>query len=90
MITTVICFLAAYLFGSIPSAVWIGKGFYNIDVRQHGSGNAGATNTLRVLGKKAGFIVLGLDALKGYAADIQNATWFCCCNWTCLPNICRF
>jgi glycerol-3-phosphate acyltransferase PlsY len=68
MITTVICFLAAYLFGSIPSAVWIGKGFYNIDVRQHGSGNAGATNTLRVLGKKAGFIVLGLDALKGYAA----------------------
>jgi glycerol-3-phosphate acyltransferase PlsY len=64
----IICFLGAYLLGSVPSAVWIGKNFYGIDVRQHGSGNAGATNTLRVLGKKAGFIVLGIDALKGFAA----------------------
>lgn len=64
----IICFLGAYLLGSVPSAVWIGKNFYGIDVRQHGSGNAGATNTLRVLGKKAGFVVLGIDALKGFAA----------------------
>ncbi|PLS06648.1 glycerol-3-phosphate acyltransferase, partial [Neobacillus cucumis] len=46
--------LAAYLLGSIPSALWIGKLFYGTDVRQHGSGNMGATNTFRVLGKKAG------------------------------------
>ncbi len=61
--------VAAYLLGSIPSAVWIGKWFFNIDVREHGSGNAGATNTLRVLGKKAGITVLFLDFLKGLAAS---------------------
>lgn len=61
--------LAAYLLGSIPSAVWIGKLFFNIDVREHGSGNAGATNTLRVLGKPAGITVLLLDFLKGLAAS---------------------
>jgi acyl phosphate:glycerol-3-phosphate acyltransferase len=58
----------AYILGSIPSAVWIGKGFYGIDVRDHGSKNAGATNTLRVLGTKPGLIVLFLDALKGALA----------------------
>ncbi len=58
----------AYLLGSIPSAVWYGKSVHGIDVREHGSGNAGATNTLRTLGKKAGFIVLGIDFLKGFAA----------------------
>jgi len=60
--------LTAYLLGSLPSAVWIGKFFYGIDVRQHGSGNAGATNTLRVLGKKAALPVLFFDILKGWAA----------------------
>lgn len=60
--------LTAYLLGSLPSAVWIGKFFYDIDVRQHGSGNAGATNTLRVLGKKAALPVLFFDILKGWAA----------------------
>jgi glycerol-3-phosphate acyltransferase PlsY len=64
----ILCAIAAYLLGSIPSAVWFGKIFYGIDVREHGSGNAGATNTLRILGNKAGFIVLGLDLLKGYFA----------------------
>jgi glycerol-3-phosphate acyltransferase PlsY len=59
---------AAYLMGSIPSAVWIGKAFYQTDVRQYGSGNAGATNTFRVLGKKPGVTVLILDALKGFFA----------------------
>ena len=58
----------AYLLGSLPSAVWIGKFFYGIDVRQHGSGNAGATNTFRVLGKKAALPVLFFDILKGWAA----------------------
>jgi len=60
--------LAAYLLGSIPTAVWIGKAFYGIDVREFGSGNAGATNTFRVLGKKAGIPVLIIDILKGSLA----------------------
>jgi len=58
----------AYLFGSIPTAVWIGLAFFNIDVREYGSGNAGATNTFRVLGKKAGIPVMFLDILKGWTA----------------------
>ena len=58
----------AYLLGSIPTSVWIGKFFYNIDVREFGSGNAGATNTFRVLGRKAGIPVLIIDILKGTAA----------------------
>ena len=60
--------LLAYLLGSIPNSVWIGKAFYNIDVREFGSGNAGATNTFRVLGKKAGIPVLVFDILKGTLA----------------------
>lgn len=58
----------AYLFGSIPTAVWLGQGFYGIDVREYGSGNAGATNTFRVLGKKAGIIVMLIDIFKGWTA----------------------
>lgn len=64
----IICLAGAYLLGSIPTAVWIGRAFFGIDVREHGSGNAGATNALRVLGTKTGVIVLLLDALKGVAA----------------------
>lgn len=60
--------LLAYLLGSIPSAVWVGKAFYGIDVRKEGSGNAGATNTIRVLGAKAGVPVLLMDVLKGWLA----------------------
>lgn len=60
--------LLAYLLGAIPTAVWVGKKFYGIDVRQHGSGNAGATNTFRVLGKKPGSIVMAVDIFKGWAA----------------------
>lgn len=63
-----IVILCAYLIGSIPSALWIGQTFYNTDVRQHGSGNLGATNTFRVLGKKAGSIVMIMDILKGTAS----------------------
>ncbi|MDQ0350738.1 glycerol-3-phosphate acyltransferase PlsY [Alkalibacillus filiformis] len=59
--------IIAYLFGSIPSALIIGKLFYKIDVREHGSGNLGATNTFRVLGTKAGLVVTILDILKGTA-----------------------
>lgn len=58
----------AYLIGSLPSAVWIGKEFYGKDVRNEGSKNAGATNVFRVLGKKAGWTVLLLDIGKGVLA----------------------
>jgi len=58
----------AYLFGSIPTSVWIGKIFFGIDIREHGSGNAGATNATRVLGFRTGIIVLLLDVVKGSAA----------------------
>ncbi|HMQ77000.1 MAG TPA: glycerol-3-phosphate 1-O-acyltransferase PlsY [Flavobacteriales bacterium] len=56
----------AYLIGSIPTAVWWGRAFHGIDVREHGSRNAGATNTFRVLGPRAGVPVLLLDVLKGF------------------------
>ena len=70
--------LLAYLTGAFPSAVWVGKTFYNTDVREYGSGNAGATNTFRVLGKGAGIPVLFMDIFKGwlsvsYVNFISNA-----------------
>ncbi|MBS7564597.1 glycerol-3-phosphate 1-O-acyltransferase PlsY [Mucilaginibacter sp. Bleaf8] len=67
-IYSVLVLILAYLFGSIPTAVWIGQAFYGIDVREYGSGNAGATNTFRVLGKKAGIPVMLIDILKGWTA----------------------
>lgn len=66
--------IIAYLLGSIPSGVWVGKLFFKKDIRQFGSGNTGTTNTFRVLGKKAGVAVLMMDILKGTLA-------------TCLPLI---
>lgn len=68
MLLNILLVIVAYLLGSIPSAVWIGKKYYGIDVREHGSKNAGATNTLRVLGKKAALPVFLLDFFKGFAA----------------------
>lgn len=68
MILIAVQILLAYLLGSIPSAVWVGKIFYGIDVRQHGSGNAGATNVIRVLGYKAGVPVMLFDVFKGWLA----------------------
>jgi glycerol-3-phosphate acyltransferase PlsY len=64
----VIAGLLAYMLGSMPSAIWIGKRFHNIDVREHGSGNAGATNVIRVLGWKTGIPVLLIDIAKGWLA----------------------
>lgn len=60
----------AYLLGSIPSGLWIGKLFYQKDIRDFGSGNMGTTNTFRILGKKAGVIVLVMDILKGSLATL--------------------
>ncbi|MDX9727883.1 MAG: glycerol-3-phosphate 1-O-acyltransferase PlsY [Bacteroidales bacterium] len=65
---SVVAVVLAYLAGSIPSAVWAGKVFHGIDVREHGSGNAGATNTVRVLGWKTGIPVLIFDLFKGWLA----------------------
>ncbi|MCM3666569.1 glycerol-3-phosphate 1-O-acyltransferase PlsY [Mesobacillus subterraneus] len=65
---TWIILLAAYLIGSIPTALLIGKYFFNVDIRDHGSKNPGATNTLRVMGKKAAIIVLLVDVVKGMLA----------------------
>ena len=64
----IIGIITAFLVGSIPSAVWVGKIFYGIDVRTQGSGNAGATNTIRVLGMKAGIPVFLFDVFKGWFA----------------------
>ena len=60
--------ILAYILGSIPSAVWIGKKYYGVDIREHGSKNAGTTNMLRVLGKRAAIPVFVLDFFKGFAA----------------------
>ena len=65
----------AYLIGSIPSAVWLGQAYFGIDVREFGSGNAGATNTFRVLGTKAGIFVMALDIFKGLTAVTLATVW---------------
>ena len=62
----IVLVLLAYLIGSIPTSVWVGKRFFNKDIRDYGSGNAGATNTIRVLGLKAGIPVLLFDLFKGW------------------------
>ncbi|HNR55724.1 MAG TPA: glycerol-3-phosphate acyltransferase, partial [Flavobacteriales bacterium] len=78
----------AYLVGSIPTSVWWGRAIFGVDVREHGSRNAGATNTFRVLGPRAGVPVLLIDILKGFVpvrvlpnfSDLQPDTapwmWF--------------
>lgn len=65
----VLALILSYLAGSIPSAVWAGRMFHGIDIREHGSGNAGATNTIRVLGWKTGVPVLVFDLAKGWFAS---------------------
>ncbi len=64
-----LCPLLAFLFGSVPFGLFIARS-KGIDIRQHGSGNIGATNVFRVIGKKEGFICLLLDALKGFVPVI--------------------
>lgn len=76
MIEIILPLVFAYLIGSIPTAVWVGKWFYKVDVREHGSGNAGATNTIRVLGLKAGIPVLLIDVIKGYIAVLMAPVLF--------------
>lgn len=84
----ILLFIVAYLLGSIPSGVWVGKIFFKKDIREHGSGNMGTTNTFRVLGKTAGTVVLFMDILKGTLATALpvifhvtsvNPLWFGVC-----------
>ena len=58
----------AYLIGSVPTSVWVSQFFFDIDIRDYGSGNAGATNSYRVLGPKWGTLVMVVDMLKGIIA----------------------
>ncbi len=86
-ITPYLSIVIAYLLGSIPTSYIIGKVFFGTDIRQSGSGNAGATNALRTFGKKAGLAVLVIDVLKGVAAILiaramgQSLTGFGAINW---------
>ena len=66
--TLIVLSFLAYLMGSIPTSVWIGRWFYHIDIREHGSGNAGTTNTFRVLGTAPGIVVFIVDIFKGWLA----------------------
>jgi len=68
MIILILTICLAYLLGSIPTSVWLGRAIKGVDLREHGSGNAGATNAFRVLGKAIGSAVLILDMLKGFLA----------------------
>ena len=64
----ILLIVLAYLIGSIPTSIWVSRRFFNVDIRDYGSGNAGATNTFRVLGSKWGSIVMLVDVLKGVLA----------------------
>jgi len=64
----ILLIVIAYLIGSIPTAVWVSKLFFGVDIREYGSGNSGATNTFRVLGSKWGVFVMIMDVIKGVAA----------------------
>ena len=66
--TEIVFILLAYLIGSIPTAVWVSKSIFGIDIRDYGSGNAGATNTFRILGSKWGSLVMLVDVTKGIIA----------------------
>jgi len=75
MVYFVVVILLSYILGSVPTSVWVGKAFYNIDIREHGSGNAGTTNTFRILGKKAGVFVFVIDVVKG-VIPVLLPLWF--------------
>lgn len=72
MLSTVTVLFMSYILGSVPSAIWVGKIFKGIDIRDHGSGNAGTTNTFRVLGVPFGITVFAMDFMKGFVPSF----WF--------------
>lgn len=78
--TIAILIVIAYLIGSVPTAVWLSKKIYGIDIREHGSGNAGATNMFRILGPRAGTAVMIIDMLKAFIAVklslVSSLPWY--------------
>lgn len=98
-VTEIMIIILSYLLGAIPFALIIGKLGYRVDVREHGSGNLGTTNTFRVLGKKAGILVLLGDMGKGLAAALLPSTirkrdepascWDPGSDWTLLSCLCE-
>ena len=83
--TLAILLVLAYLIGSVPTAVWVSKWVYGIDIREHGSGNAGATNAFRILGTKAGSGVMLVDMMKGFIA--VKLSIFSSFTWTSEPFV---
>ena len=75
MLNLAIIVAVSYLLGSIPSSIWISKLFYKIDIREHGSGNAGGTNVFRVLGWRPAVFVIVIDIAKGFAPTFYAAHW---------------
>lgn len=77
MLALGVVILLSYMIGSIPSSIWVGKLFKGVDIRNFGSGNAGATNTFRLLGWKPGVVVLSIDFFKGFACSswISGLAW---------------
>lgn len=69
MLALAVVIVLSYLVGSIPSSIWVGKAVKGVDIREHGSGNAGATNTFRLLGWKPGVAVLAIDFFKGFSSS---------------------
>lgn len=79
----ILVIIGSYLLGSIPSSVWVGRWFFAMDIREFGSGNAGATNTVRILGYKAGIPVLLFDIAKGWFPVFLVGTLL---NWDLLSD----
>ncbi|HNW39427.1 MAG TPA: glycerol-3-phosphate 1-O-acyltransferase PlsY [Candidatus Omnitrophota bacterium] len=76
MVLIFIALIISYLIGSIPTAYLFGKALKGVDIRKVGSGNVGATNALRVLGRKAGITVLLLDIIKGFVTVVVLGSYF--------------
>lgn len=77
MLSLIVVLLISYLLGSVPTSLWIGRMFRGIDIRDFGSGNAGATNTFRILGWPSGVAVLTLDFFKGFVSTywVSQLAW---------------
>ena len=76
IVLIVVGIILSYLIGAFPTSIILGKARKGIDIREYGSGNAGATNTFRVLGKKSGILVMAVDVFKGYTATMLPYFFF--------------
>ena len=85
IVWSIIGVIASYALGSIPTGLWLGQRLRRIDIREHGSKNIGATNTMRVLGKKLGAIALACDIAKGLIPVLIAQRYG---EWAYLPIVC--